>query len=56
MVAIVVALFNAVASFVLIALVAVYYIVERTPASAAGPDSPATTSRSPEPTDPARDK
>jgi uncharacterized membrane protein len=32
-VAIVVALFNADASFVLIALVAVYYIVERTPAS-----------------------
>ena len=39
-VAIVVALFNAVASFVLIALVAVYYILERTPASAA-PDDPA---------------
>ena len=31
-VAILVALFNAIASFVLIALVAVYYIVERTPA------------------------
>jgi uncharacterized membrane protein len=38
-VAIVVALFSAIASFVLIALVAVYYIVERTPASAAAPDS-----------------
>jgi uncharacterized membrane protein len=32
-VAIVVALFNAIAAFVLIAVVAVYYIVERTPAS-----------------------
>jgi uncharacterized membrane protein len=39
-VAIIVAAFNAVASFVLIALVAVYYIVENTPASA-GPDHPA---------------
>jgi uncharacterized membrane protein len=39
-VAIVVALFNAVAAFVLIAATAVYYIVERTPAPAAGPDSP----------------
>ena len=39
LVAIVVALFNAVAAFVLIALVAVYYIVERTPASAAPPGS-----------------
>ena len=38
-VAIVVALFNAIASFVLIALVAVYYIFERTPASPAAPDS-----------------
>ena len=38
-VAIIVAQFNAVASFVLIALVAVYYIVERTPAPAAAPDS-----------------
>ncbi len=38
-IAIIVALFSAVASFVLIALVAVYYIVERTPASPAGPDS-----------------
>jgi uncharacterized membrane protein len=38
-VAIVVALFNAVAAFVLIALTAVYYIFERTPASPAGPDS-----------------
>ena len=34
-VAIIVALFSAIASFVIIALVAVYYIVERTPASAA---------------------
>ncbi len=39
-VAIVVALFSAVASFVLIALVAVYYVFERTPAPPAGPDSP----------------
>jgi len=38
--AIVIALFNDVASFVLIAAVAVYYIFERTPASAA-PDDPA---------------
>jgi len=38
-VAIVVALSNAVAAFVLIALVAVYYIVERTPASPASPGS-----------------
>jgi uncharacterized membrane protein len=38
-VAIIVALINAVAAFVLIALVAVYYIVERTPASPAAPDS-----------------
>ena len=38
-IAILVALFNAIAAFVLIALVAVYYIVERTPASPAGPDS-----------------
>ena len=35
-VAIVVAVFNALAAFVLIGLVAVYYIFERTPASAAG--------------------
>jgi uncharacterized membrane protein len=34
-IAVVVALFNAVASFVLIALIAVYYIVENTPASSA---------------------
>jgi len=39
-VAIVVAAFNAVASFVLIALVAVYYIVENTPTSPAAPRSP----------------
>jgi len=38
--AIVIALFNDVASFVLIAAVAVYYIFERTPAAAA-PDDPA---------------
>jgi uncharacterized membrane protein len=38
-VAIVVALFNSIAAFVIIALVAVYYIVERTPASPGGPDS-----------------
>jgi TMEM175 potassium channel family protein len=38
-VAIIVALINAIAAFVLIALVAVYYIVERTPASPGGPDS-----------------
>ena len=38
-VAILVALFSAIASFVIIALVAVYYIFERTPASAAAPDS-----------------
>ena len=36
-IAVVVALFNAVASFVLIALIAVYYIVENTPASSAPP-------------------
>jgi uncharacterized membrane protein len=35
-VAIIVALVNAIASFVLIALVAVYYIVERTPAAGSG--------------------
>jgi uncharacterized membrane protein len=38
-VAIIVALFSAIASFVIIALVAVYYIVERTPASPATSDS-----------------
>ena len=38
-VAIIVALINAIASFVIIALVAVYYIVERTPASPATSDS-----------------
>jgi hypothetical protein len=37
-IAIVVASFSAVASFVLIALVAVYYILENTPASADGGD------------------
>ena len=48
-VAIIVALFSAIASFVIIALVAVYYIVERTPASPASPGTPAlTTSRSSE--------
>jgi len=40
-VAFVVSLFNAIAAFILIAVVAVYYIVERTPtSSAAAPDSP----------------
>jgi uncharacterized membrane protein len=39
-VAIVVAFFSAIASFVIIGLVAVYYIFERTPASPAVPDSP----------------
>jgi len=37
-VAIIVATFNAVAAFVLIALVAVYYILEQTPASSGPPD------------------
>ena len=36
-IAIVVALFNAIASFVIIALVAVYYVVERTPGSRGSP-------------------
>jgi uncharacterized membrane protein len=39
-IAIVVAFFNAIASFVIIGLVAVYYIFERTPVSPAAPDSP----------------
>jgi uncharacterized membrane protein len=39
-VAMVVALFNAIAAFVLIALVAVYYIAQRTPSSPAGPQGP----------------
>jgi uncharacterized membrane protein len=39
-VAIVAALFNSVAAFVIIALIAVYYIAERTPASPGAPDSP----------------
>jgi uncharacterized membrane protein len=38
-VAIIVSLVNAIAAFVLIALVAVYYIVERTPAARAGTES-----------------
>jgi TMEM175 potassium channel family protein len=38
-VAVVVAVFSAIASFVLIAATAVYYIVQRTPASQAGADS-----------------
>ncbi|MGH3419611.1 MAG: TMEM175 family protein [Streptosporangiaceae bacterium] len=42
--AILIALFNDVASFVLIAAVAVYYIIERTPAPAA-PDDPADGGR-----------
>jgi TMEM175 potassium channel family protein len=37
-IAIIVALFSAIASFVIIALVAVYYIVERTPAASGDPD------------------
>ena len=37
-VAVVIALFNALAAFVLIALVAVYYIFERTPAAPGSPD------------------
>jgi len=36
----VIAAFYAMAAFVLIGLVAVYYIFERTPTSAAAPDSP----------------
>jgi uncharacterized membrane protein len=47
-IAVVVALFNAIASFLIIALVAVYYIVERTPASPASPGS-ADAGRSEEP-------
>jgi uncharacterized membrane protein len=39
-VAIVVAVFNALAAFLLIAAVAVYYVFERTPASPAAPGSP----------------
>ena len=39
-IAIVVAQFNAIASFVIIALVAVYYVVERTPAAGRPRDSP----------------
>jgi uncharacterized membrane protein len=42
-VALVVALFNAIAAFILIAVVAVYYIVERTPSSSSDPDSPDDT-------------
>ena len=40
-VAIVISLFNATIAFILIALVAVYYIVERTPSAPAAPDSSA---------------
>ena len=47
-VAIIVALFSAIASFVIIALVAVYYIVERTPASPATRTPAVTTSQSSE--------
>jgi uncharacterized membrane protein len=36
----VISLFNAIVAFILIALVALYYIVERTPASPAVPESP----------------
>jgi uncharacterized membrane protein len=39
-VAIVVALFNSIAAFVIIALIAVYYIVEHTPVSSGVPDPP----------------
>ena len=46
-IAILVALYNAIASFVLIALVAVYYIVERTP-TAPGPQWPGDDSRWPD--------
>jgi uncharacterized membrane protein len=42
-VAIIVALFNAIAAFVIIALVAVYYIVERTPSAPADPSDPGDT-------------
>jgi uncharacterized membrane protein len=44
-IAIVVAQFNAVASFVIIALVAVYYVVERTPGAYQAPDPDATAGR-----------
>ncbi len=40
-VSLVVALFNAIAAFVIIALIGVYYIFERTPAAPAGPGEPA---------------
>jgi uncharacterized membrane protein len=40
-VSLVVALFNAIAAFVIIALIAVYYIFERTPAAPAAPGEPA---------------
>ncbi len=43
-----VALFNAIASFVIIGLVAVYYIFERTPASPATWTPALTRSQSPE--------
>ena len=51
-VAIIVALFSAIASFVIIALVAVYYIVERTPAASGAPsggadDQPAVLRQGP---------
>ena len=39
-VALVVALFNAIAAFILIALVAVYYVAQRTPSSPADPPDP----------------
>jgi uncharacterized membrane protein len=42
-VAILVALVNAIAGFVIIGLVAVYYIVERTPSAPAGPQGPDDT-------------
>jgi uncharacterized membrane protein len=45
-IAMVVALFNAIASFVIIALVAVYYIVERTPSAPADPGDTGETGAS----------
>jgi hypothetical protein len=39
-VAIVVSLFNAIVAFALIAVVALYYVLEHTPSSAPAPDSP----------------
>ncbi len=44
-IAIVVALFSAVASFVIIALVAVYYVVERTPSTYQSPSDPESSGK-----------